>query len=233
MKNVLKSTAFLLLLSIVFISCNKNDDNVEFTALKSISYDPAKIDATVEKAFKGTDSKVSPSDVSVTFTITKVTKDGTVFTNPDKGFKIDTKGMVYAEEGHELKAGEYDLTIEAVDRHNKENKKAATFKVNINAAEAKTYKSFSPKTEDNVYVITIAPFEVDCVGVGPQKCMLIKGEGQSDWEYFYDQIEGFIFEEGHEYVLEVKTEDVPNPPADAFSIRYILIRQISKVKSSS
>lgn len=82
--------------------------------------------------------------------------------------------------------------------------------------------------EKTVYV---GPFLVDCVGVGPQKCMLIKENLEDNYTFFYDQIEGFNYEEGYEYELLVKTEPVENPPADASSIKWTLIEEASKTVS--
>jgi hypothetical protein len=50
------------------------------------------------------------------------------------------------------------------------------------------------------------------------------------WKYFYDEIEGFEFEPGYLYELEVKTEKVENPPQDASSVKYILQNVISKTR---
>ena len=41
--------------------------------------------------------------------------------------------------------------------------------------------------------------------------------------YFYDQIEGFTFEEGTSYVLDVLVEEIPDPPADASSLKCTLV----------
>ncbi|SHF00939.1 DUF4377 domain-containing protein [Dysgonomonas macrotermitis] len=73
----------------------------------------------------------------------------------------------------------------------------------------------------------------DCVGVAPQKCMYVKVGNQADWQFFYSRIEGFNYEEGYEYVLDVKTEKRENTPADASSFRYILVKQISKTRTTS
>jgi len=71
---------------------------------------------------------------------------------------------------------------------------------------------------------------VDCVGVAPQKCMLIKQQGYGNWNFFYDQIEGFKYEPGYRYKLLVKVTPVENPPADASSLHYKLIRVLEKNK---
>ena len=65
---------------------------------------------------------------------------------------------------------------------------------------------------------------MDCVGVGPQKCMQVRENPDSDWEFFYDGIHGFDFQEGASYKLEVIIKEVENPPADASSQKYILHR---------
>jgi glyoxylase-like metal-dependent hydrolase (beta-lactamase superfamily II) len=69
---------------------------------------------------------------------------------------------------------------------------------------------------------------VDCVGVAPQQCMLVREDADSDWEYFYDQISGFKFEKGYEYKLKIKTTEIKNPPADASSLKYTLIKVLEK-----
>ncbi len=80
---------------------------------------------------------------------------------------------------------------------------------------------------------TIASQTADCTGVGPQKCMLVKKGNATDWEYFYSRIEGFNYEEGFEYELDVREIPVENPPADASSIRYELVNVISKTSKTS
>ena len=76
--------------------------------------------------------------------------------------------------------------------------------------------------------IYVGPVLMDCVGVGPQKCMLIRENPQDEYTFFYDQIDGFDYEEGFEYKLVVKEETVENPPADASSIKWTLVRVESK-----
>src|SRR5690606_20039589 len=67
----------------------------------------------------------------------------------------------------------------------------------------------------------------DCTGVGPQQCMQVRRFGEQDWEHFYGAIEGFSHQPGHTYLLQVKTETIENPPADASSVRWILERVVS------
>jgi len=85
---------------------------------------------------------------------------------------------------------------------------------NIDAEETKT--------------IFIDSHLVDCVGVGPQKCMLVRDNQNPQWSNFYDNIDGFTFVEGNTYQLSVKITDIENPPADASSLKYELLEIITK-----
>lgn len=76
----------------------------------------------------------------------------------------------------------------------------------------------------------VAPQTVDCTGVAPMKCLQVKETQSGNWTNFYSNIEGFTYEPGYEYVLKVKTEKIQNPPADASSIKYTLVKQVSKIK---
>ncbi|WP_287146331.1 DUF4377 domain-containing protein [Aeromonas sp.] len=69
---------------------------------------------------------------------------------------------------------------------------------------------------------------VDCVGVGPMLCMQVRSDEQQAWSLFYQQIEGFQFEPGYQYQLTVSKERLNDVPADAPSLRYHLIKLVSK-----
>ncbi len=79
----------------------------------------------------------------------------------------------------------------------------------------------------------VASQQGDCVGVVPQKCLLVKKGTDTNWTFFYNQIEGFQYEPGYEYVLEVKEVKVENVPADASSLKYILVKEVSKIPAVS
>ena len=74
----------------------------------------------------------------------------------------------------------------------------------------------------------IHPQLVDCVGVGPMKCMQIRANLHSEWLNFYDKIHGFDFQQGVSYQVNVKITDVENPPADASSKKYELVEIIKQ-----
>lgn len=68
-------------------------------------------------------------------------------------------------------------------------------------------------------------------GVMKAECMQVKWEkSQKEWQYFYGNIDGFTYEKGYEYKLVISEEKVDNPPADASSVKYKLLKQISKKK---
>jgi len=78
-------------------------------------------------------------------------------------------------------------------------------------------------------MLIVADHLENCVGVGPQSCMLIKENPEDEWTFFYDQIKGFKYEEGFTYELLVNEIPVPNPAADASSFRYELKNIVSKI----
>jgi hypothetical protein len=76
--------------------------------------------------------------------------------------------------------------------------------------------------------MTIAPYEVDCIGVGPMRCMQVKMGKDKTWSNFYFGIEGFTFTPGKQYTLRVRTSHIENPPADAPGTHYTLVRVLSE-----
>lgn len=83
---------------------------------------------------------------------------------------------------------------------------------------------------EDIVTLYVASTKADCVGVAPMKCLQVKDSEDGEWQFMYTNIEGFHYEEGYEYKIEVRRETVANPPADGSSIRYILVKEISKEK---
>lgn len=76
--------------------------------------------------------------------------------------------------------------------------------------------------------------QVECTGVAPQMCLLVKENVEDEYTFFYDSIEGFNWEAGFEYELIVAVSNVPEPiPADASSLRYQLVEIVSQTAVSS
>lgn len=74
----------------------------------------------------------------------------------------------------------------------------------------------------------VKPERVDCVGVAPQQCLQIARSEDGEYELFYDRIEGFDFDEGTSYVIEVEVSEVDASPADASSFSYRLLQVIEQ-----
>jgi len=85
--------------------------------------------------------------------------------------------------------------------------------------------AFGQKNE--IYII--APERHACQGEARHLCMKYTDEmGQG--HTFYDAIQGFEYQWGHETTMEVRTEKVKNPPADGSSIDYFLVKVISDIQ---
>lgn len=75
--------------------------------------------------------------------------------------------------------------------------------------------------------MVINHYKVPCVGISSQLCYLFKEGNQSEWEFLYEGIEGFQFEWGKVYELEVEKTKRKNPMADQSAVEYRLIKIIS------
>lgn len=70
--------------------------------------------------------------------------------------------------------------------------------------------------------------QVDCEGLYPTKCLLIKDHPDEEWRYHYGGIEGFDYDPGFIYLLEVNIVNVPDPLQDQASFYYELVKVVSK-----
>jgi hypothetical protein len=84
------------------------------------------------------------------------------------------------------------------------------------------------QTGSNVVIWEIGPEQVPCTGVAPQQCLRVRELPDGEWQLFYDTIAGFEYEPGFTYVVEVAVTPVANPPADASSLAYTLVRVLEK-----
>jgi len=70
-----------------------------------------------------------------------------------------------------------------------------------------------------------------CFGEGQFQCLQVQEGnllGTDEWSNFFGAINGFDYEGGFVYNLEVRTRTIENPPADGSSIAYDLVRIISR-----
>lgn len=95
-------------------------------------------------------------------------------------------------------------------------------------AEEPTEEPMAEAVEKTLY---IGPERVECdAGAGTMMCMQVKENPDDEYTLFYNQIEGFEYEEGYEYELIVSEEKVENPPADASALKYTLVEEVSKTE---
>ena len=76
--------------------------------------------------------------------------------------------------------------------------------------------------------IFVGPEKVTCGGVGVQECYQVSDSPDGEWQPLYGEIEGFQWAPGYIYELRVNAYEIPNPPADAPSMRYELIEVVSQ-----
>jgi len=62
--------------------------------------------------------------------------------------------------------------------------------------------------------IFVASGPVDCVNGETTECLLIKEKPEDEWQIFYGEIEGFVYQEGYEYKLLVQSRVDENPQGD-------------------
>lgn len=87
--------------------------------------------------------------------------------------------------------------------------------------------SSSDRTTKPVEVI-VASYKVKCTGLAEQSCFLIKLKAEDEWTYYYNDLDGFDYEEGYEYVVKVKKIRASNEVTDASDFKYELVEIVSK-----
>ncbi len=75
----------------------------------------------------------------------------------------------------------------------------------------------------------VADHWADCEGEGKRRCLRVRESPDEEWRLFYGRIEGFTYEDGHAYELEVEASD-GSGRADAPRTRYRLVTIVSKTK---
>ena len=85
--------------------------------------------------------------------------------------------------------------------------------------------------EEHTEVLTFGPYTKRCVGAFEQDCFMEYNEEAQRWHFFYDGIEGFDFEPGYIYTLEVRLEEREHGIQDVGRYSYHLIKIVDKVKA--
>ncbi|MEV6774446.1 DUF4377 domain-containing protein [Nocardia sp. NPDC051030] len=78
------------------------------------------------------------------------------------------------------------------------------------------------------FEIYVADQTVPCTGVAPQNCLQVRRDPNAEWELHYGGIDGFTFEPGFNYRLLIEQRPWVNPPADAPSATWHLVKVLSK-----
>jgi hypothetical protein len=79
--------------------------------------------------------------------------------------------------------------------------------------------------------LEVAELRAACVGVMPRECLLIRTDPDAEFSLFHEEIIGFDYKPGFRYRLLVSRHERRNPPQDAASHFYRLIRVESRVAS--
>ena len=74
----------------------------------------------------------------------------------------------------------------------------------------------------------VANHKASCTGLTSQMCYLMKNSPNGIWQNYYNDIEGFNYEEGYEYEILVKKKVIENPPADGPAFVYKLVNVVKK-----
>ncbi|KAB0643620.1 DUF4377 domain-containing protein [Burkholderia latens] len=77
-------------------------------------------------------------------------------------------------------------------------------------------------------IVYVAPQAARCTGVAPMDYLQVRGSPAEPWSLGYAGIEGFAYQPGYDYVLEVDEYRVAQPPADGSSIRWVLKRIVER-----
>ena len=85
--------------------------------------------------------------------------------------------------------------------------------------------------EEHIETLILGPYQVPCVGAFEQDCYLEYNADSGRWEFFYESIQGFNFEPGYFYTLEVRLEDVGTEYQDAGRYDYHLVKVLDKKKA--
>ena len=85
-------------------------------------------------------------------------------------------------------------------------------------------------TKETIY---IGNKSVKCTGIAPMACLRIKRVKNSQWQNFYDTIDGFEYKPGKFYKIEVERTELDDVPKDTSIYRYKLVRLLKCVKKEN
>ena len=93
-------------------------------------------------------------------------------------------------------------------------------------------RSWISRCAANTEILIIGPYRTACVGAFPQECYLEYNEESERWHFFYDGIDGFEYEPGYIYTLEVSLHEYAGDIQDVGKYAYRLVQVLSKEEAS-
>ena len=81
---------------------------------------------------------------------------------------------------------------------------------------------------NDTIILFVANHKAACPGPMLEECLLVKGEGEQEWRYFSDPINGFFHQDGFEYKIKVRKQKMPNPSPGQPLYYYRLITILEK-----
>lgn len=82
-------------------------------------------------------------------------------------------------------------------------------------------------------IFYVADTKGDCYGVGKGLCLQVKEKPDEPYALFYSGIDGFSYEEGYHYKLEIMRVKRERPLADGSAYIYYLIKVLNKERSKT
>ena len=88
------------------------------------------------------------------------------------------------------------------------------------------------ENEEHIEIITLGPYTQRCHGAFfEQDCLMVYNEDSGSWGFLFDGVEGFDFQPGFIYILEVRLEDLGPYIQDVGRYAYHLVKIIEKKKA--
>ena len=87
-------------------------------------------------------------------------------------------------------------------------------------------------TDEMIETLIIGPYTQTCQGFIEQQCYLTFNKESQEWEFFYENIQGFDFKPGYIYKLKVRLEDRETEIQDVGRYAYYLVEVLSKEAAS-
>ncbi|HIO96870.1 MAG TPA: DUF4377 domain-containing protein [Leucothrix sp.] len=82
-------------------------------------------------------------------------------------------------------------------------------------------------SDNNDEILYINNHKEECDAFSLSLCLQTRNSTNDEWVLFDATINGFTYQWGHDYKLEIEVEDITNPPQDGPSKKYTWVKTIS------